>query len=139
MLTAGNGALVAFHGNCPDWSAVNSDATARFECQFRKVIEPIQLDNWQKLPVEGINMDPLDDCFKMQVASRRGSCRAHTRNHLAYLDRLTLSDGAGIQMVIRCDDPVAVVDFDAIATAPGMPPNCSSHSCIRGINTSPAP
>jgi hypothetical protein len=57
----------------------------------------------------------------MQVAAGGRPGGSHPGNDLAHPHRVTLLDGNRFQMVVRGDQPVAVVDFHAVPATPRVP------------------
>ncbi|GAA1769468.1 hypothetical protein GCM10009712_16810 [Pseudarthrobacter sulfonivorans] len=75
-------------------------------------------------------MNPFLKGLEMEMASCGRSCGTDVRNDLAHLYGLTLFNCGGLQMVVRCNDPVTMVDFHAIAAAPSMPPDGPGHAPV---------
>ena len=71
-------------------------------------------------------MAAIEDRFKVQVASRRPTGAAHPAEDLAGVDLVARTDSDCLKVVVRCDQPVAVVDFHPVAAAPRVPA-CSTH------------
>lgn len=71
-------------------------------------------------------MAAIEDGLKVQVASRRPTGTPHPAEDLAGADLFSRTDSDGLKVVVRCDQPVAVVDFHPVAAAPRVPA-CSTH------------
>lgn len=85
-------------------------------------------------PLHRTRVAAIEDRFKVQVASRRRTGAAYPAEDLAGVDLLARVDSDGLKVVVRCDQPVAVIDFHPVAAAPWVPA-CSTHeSCIRRVN-----
>jgi len=50
------------------------------------------------------------------------------------LDGVALLDGNSLQVVVGGDQPVAVVDLHAVATAPGVPANGPDHAGVGRVD-----
>jgi hypothetical protein len=74
----------------------------------------------------------------MQVAARGRACGAYLGDDLAHLDGLPLLDGNPFQMVVRSDEPVAVVDLHPVPPAPGVPANGPDHTGVGSIDAGAA-
>jgi hypothetical protein len=70
----------------------------------------------------------------MQVAPRGPACGSHSRKDLAHLHRVPCPDGDGLQVVVGGDQTVAVVNFHAVPTTPGVPPRGPDHTGVGGVN-----
>jgi hypothetical protein len=79
-------------------------------------------------------MAAIKDGFEVQVASRRPSGAAHLGDELANVDPVASAHSNGFQVVVGGDQAVAVVDFHAVAPAPGVPAGGPDHSRIGGVH-----
>lgn len=70
----------------------------------------------------------------MQVATGRGTRGSHPGNDFAYTDRLPLGHCNALQVVVRGDKAVAVIDFHAIAAAPGVPTHGPDHAGVGCVD-----
>jgi hypothetical protein len=85
-------------------------------------------------PLHRTRVAPIEDRFKVQVASRRPTGAAHLAEDLARVDLFARTDSDGLKMVVRCDQAVAVIDFHPVAASPRVPA-CSTHqSRVRRVN-----
>lgn len=73
------------------------------------VLERVQLPNAQKCPVQRAGVLAVEDGFEMQMAAGGPSRGAHTGNDLAHLHGVPRPDRHSLQVVVRGDQPVAVV------------------------------
>jgi hypothetical protein len=70
----------------------------------------------------------------MKVAAGGGSGGPHPGNDLPHPHGVALLDRDRLQVVIRGDEAVAVVDFHPIAAAPRVPPHGPHHTGVGGVN-----
>jgi hypothetical protein len=63
----------------------------------------------------------VEDGFEVQVASRRPSGAAHLAEDLTGVNLVARTDGNGVEVVVRGDEAVAVIDFHPVAATPGVP------------------
>jgi hypothetical protein len=70
----------------------------------------------------------------VQVATGRGTRGADPGNHLAYPDRFPLGHCDSLQVVVRGDQAVAVINFDAIAAAPRVPADGPDHAGVGCVD-----
>ena len=84
--------------------------------------------------MKGVGVLAMEDCFEMEVATRRPSGGTHTGNDLAHLDGIPSPDSDGFQVVVGGDQAVAVVYFHTVAAAPGMPARGANHTGVCGID-----
>ena len=81
--------------------------------------------------MKGIGVNPILNSFEMEMASCGRPCGPDERNDLAHLYGRPLSNCGGLEMVVRCNDPITMVDFHAIAAAPRMPSDGPGHAPVR--------
>lgn len=70
----------------------------------------------------------------MQMAARGPSRGANPGNDLAHLHGIPRPDRDSLQVVVRGDQPVAVIYFHAVPAAPGMPAGGPHHAGVGRIN-----
>ena len=74
----------------------------------------------------------------MKVAAGGRSGGADPGNDLAHPHRVPLLDGDGLKVVVRGDQPVAVVNFHAVPAAPRVPADGPHHTGVGGVDPSAA-
>ena len=74
----------------------------------------------------------------MQVATGGPPGGAHPCDDLAHLDGVPRPDSDGLEVVVRTDQPIAVVNFHAVSTTPGVPPRGPDHAGVGGIDSGAA-
>jgi hypothetical protein len=79
-------------------------------------------------------MAAVKDRFEVEVASGGPSGAAHLGNELANVDPVARSHSNGFQVVVRGNQPVAVVDLHPVAPTPGVPASGTDHSRIGGVH-----
>jgi hypothetical protein len=78
-------------------------------------------------------MFSAENCFKVQVAAGGPPGGAHACDDLPHLHGIPCADGDGLKVVVRGDQPVAVVNFHAVPAAPGVPaggPDYAGVGCV---------
>ena len=80
-------------------------------------------------------MVPILDDLEVEVASGGRSCGAHLGNDLTDTDWVTLCNCHGLEVVVRGDEPIAMVDLHPVAAAPRMPACGSHNSGISRVDT----
>ncbi len=70
----------------------------------------------------------------MQMAARGPSGSAYPGNDLPHLHGIPRPDCDGLQVVVRGDQPVAVVYFHAVPAAPGVPAGGPDHAGVGRID-----
>ncbi len=79
-------------------------------------------------------MYSAEDGLKVQVTPCGPAGGTHPRDDLAHLHSIPRPDGDGLQVVVGGDQPVAVINFHAVSTAPGMPASSPDHAGVGGID-----
>ncbi len=79
-------------------------------------------------------MFSVKDGLEVQVASGRGPCCPYPGDYFVNPDRVTLFDGDRFEVVVRGDEPVAVIDLDPVAATPGMPADGPDHTGIGCVD-----
>ena len=100
----------------------------------RDVLQRVHLAGGQQRPVQGAGVLAAKDCFEMQVAARGPSSSTHPRNDLAHLDGVPCPDRDRLQVVVRGDQPVAVIDLHPVAAAPRMPAGGADNTRVGRID-----
>ncbi|GAA1260806.1 hypothetical protein GCM10009589_11110 [Arthrobacter pascens] len=72
-------------------------------------------------------MFPVLDDLEVEVAPGGRSCGTHLGNDLTDTDSVALGNCHGLEVVVRGDEPIAMVDLHPVSAAPRMP-SCGSHN-----------
>jgi hypothetical protein len=70
----------------------------------------------------------------MKMAAGRGTGGAHLGNNLPHPHQVALLDRDGLEVVIRGDETVSVIDFHPVAAAPRVPPDSPDHTGVGSVN-----
>ena len=76
----------------------------------------------------------VEDRLEMQVAAGGPPGGAHPGDNLPHLHGVPRPDGDGLEVVVRSDQPVAVVNFHPVPAAPRVPAGSPDHAGVGGIN-----
>ena len=79
-------------------------------------------------------METIDDRLEVKVASCGPARGPNLCDDLAHPHRLALRDADCLEVVVRGDQAVAMLDFNPVATAPHMPSHSPHHAGVRGVD-----
>ncbi len=72
--------------------------------------------------------------LEVQMAACGGSCGSDFCDDLTHPYRLPVDDSDSLQMVVRGDEAVAVVDFHAVAATPRVPAHGPDHPGVDCVD-----
>lgn len=98
------------------------------------VLELVQLTNTEECPAQRAGVLAVEDGFEMQMAARGPSRSANPGNDLAHLHGIPCPDRDSLQVVVRGDQPVAVVYFHTVSAAPGVPAGGPDHAGVGRVD-----
>ncbi len=70
----------------------------------------------------------------MKMAACGPPCGPDPRDHLPNVNGIARLHGDGFQVVVGCDEAVAVVNFHPVSAAPGVPARGAHHPGIGRIH-----
>lgn len=98
------------------------------------VLQLVALTGGQQRPTARTGVLAVKDGFKMQVTPGGPPGGSHLGDDLPHLHGLPRPDGNGLEVVVRGDQPVSVVNFHAVPAAPRMPACRPDHAGVGGID-----
>ena len=72
--------------------------------------------------------------LEVQMAACGATCGSDFGDDLTHPYRLPVGDGDSLQVVVRGDEAVAVVDFHAVASTPRVPAHGPDHAGVGRVD-----
>ena len=94
----------------------------------------IHLLDGQKCPIARISVGAVEDGLEVKMAARRGSGGTYPGNNFPHPHGVALLDSDRLQMVVRGDETVSVIDFHPVAAAPRVPPDGPHHTGVGRVH-----